>query len=83
MTIKIQRLFHGFASIRDYQMRQAITDHEDILIAMGDQSMRIPWADLSKGRMNARVFESKHEKGLTYRLIDYTWSPSNNQETLV
>ena len=83
MTIKIKRLFHGFASVRDYQTKQAIENNEDLIITMGDQSMRVPHEEIRNGRINAEVFQSIHEKNLKYHLVDFVWKPSVDQETLI
>ena len=83
MNVPINRLFHGKASIRDYQMKQALVNNEDIVIILGNKSMRILNKDISKGIVNADIFKSIHEKGLEYRLVDYPWHPDTQQQTLL
>ncbi len=83
MTVKIKRLFHGVASVRDYQAKQATDAKEDLVIIMGTQSMRIPYNEIASGKTSLETFQSVHEKGLSYHLVDFLWKPSVEQETLL
>lgn len=82
MTIKIKRLWHGYASIRDYQAKKAWQDGEDIIIRCADKSMNIPHSEIMSGAINPTKFESVHENGLSYHLVDYPWKPDVEQPML-
>lgn len=72
-TIRIDRLFHGFASVRDYQVEEAKVKHEDIKVVLDKEYMIIPFEKLDQGFKNKEIFKSKHKDGQTYSLIDYDW----------
>jgi len=81
--IKINRLWHGSVSIRDYVAKGALSRREDRLISVKGftDRMIIPWKDLSKGKTNREVFKSKHNNQ-TYSLVDYPWKPNTGQKGL-
>lgn len=80
---KINRLWHGLASIRDYIVREAIEKRQDLLIILGgvNERMIIPWQELHKGKKNPEKFKSKHSNKI-YSLIDFDWQPNVSQKTL-
>lgn len=71
--IKINRLFHGFASIRDYQLEEAKKDSQGLEIWWGDEFIHIPFEDLDKCFHNNEIFRSKHVDGMKYKLVDFDW----------
>ena len=74
MEVKIKRLWHGVASIRDYQVGQAIEDKEDLEITLlpTGERMTIPFKELHKGKQNTDIFHSIHVN-FDYTLIDFIW----------
>ena len=84
--VKIQRLWHGVASVRDYLVFEAIYRREDLLITLLDtgEQMRIPVAEIESSikKYNEEVFESKHD-GRAYSLIDFEWKPTQKQKSLL
>ena len=72
-TIKIDRLFHGFCSIRDYQLKEAVKEGKGIKIICNEEYIIIPWEDLGKHFENDEVFVSKHNPLQKYKLCDFDW----------
>ncbi len=70
--VKINRLWHGFASVRDYQRDEAINKGQDLKIVLGKEYVVVPLDELSKGFKNDDVFLSKHDNK-KYSLVDYDW----------
>ena len=81
MKYKVQRLFHGFASVRDYVIENTIKKRETLYIEYNDQTMSIPFWQLDKGLTNIEKFKSKHDNKI-YSLIDYDFIPDIQQPTL-
>jgi len=71
--IKVNRLFHGFASVRDYQVDEAKRDLMGLEIWWVDEFIHVPYEDLDKCFHNDDIFRSKHIEGQKYRLVDYDW----------
>jgi len=82
MTVTINRLFHGLASVRDYQVEEARKLHEDLTIKCGDEIMTVPYNELDSGTTNNYVFKSKHDSK-SYKLIDFIWQPDAKQASLL
>ena len=82
MIIKINRLFHGYATIRDYQAKKAYEKKEDLIIQLGKDTMRIPWKEIMSGSISPIKFMSKHERNFEYHLIDYPWHIDIKQQAL-
>ena len=74
-VIKVKRLFHGFASIRDFQVKEAKEKGLGLEIWWDNEFIHVPFEELDKGFINDEIFTSKHTQGQTYKLIDYDWSP--------
>ena len=81
-TAKIKRLWHGFASIRDYIIKDSIKKREDLKVIFNGQEMTINWDKLCEGKDNKEIFKSKHND-LEYYLIDYLWKPEQSQRKLL
>ena len=83
----VKRTYNGLASVRDYLVKEAIDNAEDLVIVCDDKHMVIPWAFLTKRlKIDNNVHASKFGKK-TYRLIDFRWRPVEdtqdpNQERL-
>jgi len=82
-TIKINRLFHGYASARDYQVQEAMEGMENIRFVLPDgRTMTVPYSKLSKGYWNNEVFKSKQTVGQIYKLVDYDWKSDPKEAQL-
>ena len=84
IKVNVNRLWHGKASIRDYLVKEAINNNQDILIICKDENatMIVDRKDLHKGVLSDNSFKSKHD-GRYYRLVDYDWSPQAIQDKLL
>jgi len=84
-TIKINRLFHGQASIRDYVLNDIIRGKLDLIIQCGNEKMFIPNRLIyQKGKRSNIACVSKFN-GKKYRLIDFSFRPNQtnpNQQNL-
>ena len=80
-TIKIRRLWHGMASVRDYIVDEARSGLKDITIEYAGEKMTIPTDKLYEGYLNSKVFTSKHGgKYKQYRLVDFKWIPDGPKQ---
>lgn len=79
---EIKRLFHGFASPRDYVVEQAKREGRDLILVHKEEIMRIPHERLGEGRVDQHEHISKHT-GEPYHLIDFEWRPTTKQTTLL
>ncbi len=83
--IKIKRLFHGYASARDYQVDEAIKNKQAIRFVLPDgRTMTVPYEKLKTGYWNKEYFTSKQNPGQKYCLVDYDFKadPREVQENL-
>ncbi len=78
-TIKINRLWLGKASVRDYVVNQAIQSKKDLLVSFSGNFMTIPWYDLDKGKVSKDMFVSKFDNK-SYRLVDFDWKPDKKNQ---
>lgn len=79
--IVIKRIWHGMASIRDYQ----VPDDDDLLIVLKEthEVMIIPKDEIKESiKKISEPFRSKHGTK-PYRLIDFLWKPKFIQERLL
>lgn len=83
MNVKIKRLWHGYASVRDYQAKEAYEKGEDLVIECHDQFMRIPNREIITGSISGGKIVSKHTPGMNYTLIDYPWNVTDRQIPLL
>jgi hypothetical protein len=81
---KIKRLFHGFASVRDYVVQKCKDENRNLAIFLGDRYMIVKWEDLGRGLPNKDVFYSKqtNSKYKSYTLIDFDWKPMPVEQKL-
>jgi len=77
-TVKVKRLYYGFASIRDYLVAEASKKGQDLRIDLKGTYMTIPWNKLSEGREDHKTQFSKFTKK-TYKLIDFRWKEDRKQ----
>lgn len=82
MTITIKRLWHGYATVRDYQAKEAYKNGEDLVLICEGRIMVVPHKDIMAGAINPTKFTSKHD-GLPYYLIDYPFVPTIVQQQLL
>ena len=83
MQVTIHRLWHGYASVRDYQVKEAYDKKEDLVIVCNNESMRIPHKELLSGSISGQKIKSLHINGFSYHLIDYPWRKDAEQQSLL
>lgn len=75
MKVKVKKLWLGHASIRDYVVKKAIKDGEDLTIEFQGKQKSFPYRSL-KGHLlntNKERHKSKYPPYLEYGLIDFPW----------
>lgn len=84
MRVKVNRLWHGVASVRDYQVIKAELNHEGLTIECGTESMEIPPGHIADyiDCWNDQEFISIHD-GKKYKLVDFAWKPKVDQLSLL
>ena len=79
MHYKIKRLWHGYASVRDYLVQAAYERGDNLVVIFKDKQMTIQNKDLlATGKYNNFIIQSKHDSK-KYRLIDYNFVPDAMQ----
>ncbi len=82
MYIKLKKLWHGHASVRDFLIRKAYEKGQNLTIEYRGEQMVISHKDLiTSGKINNFVIQSKHNSE-SYHLIDYPWNPDARQTNL-
>jgi len=74
LKVKVNRLWHGFCSVRSIQVDEAREKGLGLEIWWGDEFIHVPYDSLDKCFTNTDIFRSKHKEGQTYTLVDYDWS---------
>ena len=84
-VIRIKKLFIGDASIRDYQITEALQNKQHLLISLrnGEEEMLILNEEISERIKwtSKKKFESKYNNR-DYRLMGFDWRPTSKQTTL-
>jgi hypothetical protein len=72
---QINRLFNGLASLRSYEVEEAIRDGVTIVLEWQGQKMTLAPDKLKKGFsiLGGKKILSKYNKGQSYNLIDFRW----------
>lgn len=79
MYFKIKKLWHGYASIRDFLIKNTYEKGQNLTIEYKGEQMTIPNKDLIiKGKVSNFTIQSKHNNE-KYHLIDYPWIPNSRQ----
>ena len=78
MRVKVKKLWIGHASVRDYVVKKAIKNKEDITIEVDGVTKTFPYRGLKTYLTNSNneVHKSKYNKQ-TYKLIDFPWGKSD------
>lgn len=87
IKVKVDKIFLGKVSVRDYKYREALRKKDSLGIIHGQEFMIIPYANLKKARqITNQSFKSKFN-GKEYKLIDFDWKPykepNKNQGSLL
>lgn len=83
-VIKLRRLYQGYASIRSYELVQAMHARQGLRVYLEPtgECMTIEYKDFHKGVDNGVVFESKRNRGQKYTLVDFDWHPDSEAQQL-
>lgn len=73
LKVKINRLYNGIASVRDYIVNDAMKKGMGLELICNNCSKKIDYKDLPKGDRGKEKFKSKFDNK-EYNLIDYKWS---------
>lgn len=75
MITKVKKLWLGHASVRDYVVKKAIDQKEDLVIEVGGVMKTYPYKSLKTHLLNNNktTFKSKYGSG-EYTLIDFPWT---------
>ena len=77
-TVPIKKLYYGYASIRDYLIKEAFQKGWDIRVDYKGTFMTIPHSKLNTGRTDPKQQKSKYNDKW-YHLIDYPWKEDRKQ----
>lgn len=83
MIVKIKRLFHGYATVRDTQAKEAFQKGEDLILECQGKIMRVPHKEILGGTINPTKYTSIHNPDETYYLIDYPFEAQMEQQHLL
>lgn len=71
--IKINRLYNGRASMRDYVWKRLLKNGKGAEFVCKNVSMKVAWKNLIKGELNKNTkFKSKFNDK-EYYLVDFVW----------
>lgn len=82
MDYPVKKLeFDGTVFIRDYAVKDCINKKENMKVTLGGEVMTLAPEDLlmKYATRPSRVYESKFDKGLSYKLIGYNWEPDQTE----
>lgn len=74
MRVKVNKLWYGCVSVRDYIVKKALEKGEDLEIEHDGQVMTVPNNMLLFGRKNHQTNVSQFKEQV-YDLMDYRWKP--------
>ena len=76
--VKVKKLWLGHASVRDYVVKKAIANKEDIVIECNGTSKTFPYRSLKTYLMNTTNEPHKSKfNNQTYTLIDFPWGKAS------
>jgi len=77
----IRRLWHGLASLRDYEVKRLIDNNESVCLKCGEEEMVLTPEDLLKGfDSTKKQHTSIYNVGQKYKLVDFRWKPTKQME---
>ena len=82
MNYKAKKKFGGLVSVRDYIIDNCDKRGENLTIEYGGDEMIVPHSKLRSFQIHTREFISKYD-GKPYKLYDFTWKPTEKQQTLL
>jgi len=78
---KIKRLWNGLASLRDYEVLDAISKKENIRLECKNEYMTLSVPQLEKGfQISSTRFKSRYNANQMYELVDFRWKPDKQDK---
>ncbi|TAK94654.1 hypothetical protein EPO05_06015 [Patescibacteria group bacterium] len=74
----VTKLWHGLASVRDYEVEECRKKGEDLIIIHEGKEMVIKNANLPLGQSVTKGINSKFNSKQKYNLIDFKWNPAGS-----
>jgi len=81
IVIPINRLFHGFASVRSHIVEKAMQEGRGLKIVWNKKIMLIEASEVCKGYHNKEEFRSIHNEEY-YHLVDYDFKGKKEPEQM-
>lgn len=82
LKVKINRLFHGFASVKSLIVEKAMKEGRGLKIYCGDDVMTVEYKNLGKHHKNNLYIKSKYNISQTYDLWDYDFKPDKREKQI-
>lgn len=81
MNIKIKKLWNGLASVRDYEVKDALLNNRPIKLIYQGKTMTLDKNRLEHGLTTVkRTFKSKFDENFEYSLIDFRWKDDDESK---
>lgn len=78
--VKVQKIYKGYVSIRNYIVEECIVNKEKLVITYNKQKMTIPVEQLTKHmQLSSQIFRSSFD-GKSYKLYDYYFIPDKKED---
>lgn len=73
MVTKVRKLYNNCVEVRDYIVKKALANQENLIVLFDNERMTIPYRSLHKGRKTLQQHSRfSNEK---YWLLAYKWVP--------
>lgn len=79
IKVKIERLFHGFASVRLYIWEKAKSEGKGLKLFCHDKVMTVDFDNLDNCLHSKEIFTSKHDCLQKYHLVDFDFKPDQSK----
>lgn len=80
MPVEVKKLYNGFASVRDYIIKEAVKERRDLVINYKQKSMRVPLSRLkSKFQLHKKEFKSKYSDKM-YTLYEFRFEADTDKK---
>ena len=82
MKVTVKKLYHNFASIRDYKVAECVKKGEDLVIVYNMEKMTVELKDLKNPfNLHEKEMVSKFD-GKIYKLIDFKFIADGHEWVL-
>ena len=82
MIYKVQKLYQGFVSVRDYAIQKCLSSGEDLILSYDGKIMTVKRTDLSKfWQIHSKRFFKKFGDG-TYSLVDFKFISDDEKKEM-